>query len=158
MKVLMIHPDKCTGCRNCELACSVFHEGEFRPRVSRVHAYSWEKEGISVPMMCQQCDNAPCVSVCPSGAMSQIKATGLVSWNSNLCIRCRMCTIACPFGNAVYDSGSKNILKCDQCNGDPECVRFCPNEALTYLDDTIAVRSREKAFAAKFREAFKEVK
>jgi len=37
MKVLMIHPDKCTGCHNCELACSVFHEGEFRPRVSRVH-------------------------------------------------------------------------------------------------------------------------
>jgi len=69
-----------------------------------------------------------------------------------------MCTIACPFGNAVYDASSKNILKCDQCNGDPECVRFCPSEALTYLEDTVAVRSREKAFTAKFKEVFKEVK
>jgi len=50
MKVLMIHPDKCTGCRNCELAYSVFHENEFRPRVSRVHAYSWEREGLPGPL------------------------------------------------------------------------------------------------------------
>ena len=43
------------------------------------------------------------------------------------------------------------------CKGDPECVRFCPSEALTYVEDTIAVRARKKAFAAKFKEAFKEV-
>ena len=49
------------------------------------------------------------------------------------------------------------IIKCDMCKGDPECVRFCPNEALTYVEDTIAVRARKKAFAAKFKEPFKEV-
>jgi len=43
------------------------------------------------------------------------------------------------------------------CKGDPECVHFCPNGALVYLDDTIAVRDRKKAFASKFRAAFKEV-
>jgi Fe-S-cluster-containing hydrogenase component 2 len=68
-----------------------------------------------------------------------------------------MCTVACPFGNAVCDAASGSIIKCDMCKGDPECVKFCPSEALTYVEDTIAVRARNKAFAAKFKEAFKEV-
>ena len=156
-KVLMIHADKCIGCRNCELACSFSHEGAFRPRHSSVHAYSWEREGISVPMMCQHCEEAPCVSVCPTGAMHLNEANGLVEWSKNTCIRCKMCTAACPFGNAVYDATGGSIIKCDMCKGDPECVRFCPMEALTYVEDTIAVRARKKAFAAKFKEAFKEV-
>jgi Fe-S-cluster-containing hydrogenase component 2 len=85
------------------------------------------------------------------------KGNGLVEWNKNTCIRCKMCTVACPFGNAFYDAASRSIIKCDMCKGDPECVRFCPNEALTYVEDTIAVRARKKAFAAKFKETFKEV-
>lgn len=156
-KVLMIHADKCTGCRNCELSCSAFHEGRFKPRLSRVHAYVWDREGLSVPMMCQHCEDAPCVSVCPTGAMRRNKTASTVDWNKNTCIRCRMCTIACPFGNAVYDSDGNSILKCDLCSGDPECVKFCPSEALTFLEGTIAVRARKKAYAAKFKEAFKEV-
>ena len=73
--VLMIHPDRCTGCRNCSLACSFRHEGQFRPAASRVHVYSWEREGFSVPTMCQQCDTAPCVNVCPTGALNRAKGT-----------------------------------------------------------------------------------
>ncbi|MEN6310207.1 MAG: 4Fe-4S dicluster domain-containing protein [Acidobacteriota bacterium] len=155
-KVIMIHADKCTGCRNCELACSFIQEGAFRPLLARVHAYSWEREGVSVPMMCQHCEDAPCITVCPTGAMHRNKATDTVDWNSTTCIKCRMCTIACPFGNAVYDSQTNRIIKCNMCNGDPECVRFCPSEALTYAEGTVAVRSRKKAYAAKFKEAFKE--
>ncbi len=156
-KILMIHPDKCTGCQNCMLACAESHEGEFRLRASRVHVFTWEREGMSVPMMCQHCDNAPCIPVCPTGAMHRNAADGLVAWDGNKCIRCRMCVQACPFGNAVYDAASGNILKCDYCEGAPECVKFCPDGALTYTDDTISTRSRKKAFAAKFKEAFKEV-
>ncbi len=157
MKVLVIHPDRCTGCRNCELACTFAHEGEFRPRASRVHVYSWEKEGASVPMMCQQCDDAPCAAVCPTGAMHREPGSTLIAWNADACIRCRMCTLACPFGSAVYDAKSGNILKCDDCAGNPECVRFCPAQALEYVDDTIALRSRNKAVAAKLKETFQEV-
>jgi carbon-monoxide dehydrogenase iron sulfur subunit len=156
-KVIMIHADKCTGCHNCELACSFKQEGLFRPVLSRVHAYSWEREGLSVPMMCQHCEDAPCASVCPTGAMRRNKASGLIDWNKDTCMRCRMCTIACPFGNVVYDSGTNKILKCNMCDGDPECVHFCPSEALTYIEGTIAVRARKKAFASKFKEVFKEV-
>jgi anaerobic carbon-monoxide dehydrogenase iron sulfur subunit len=157
-KVLMIHPDKCTGCRNCELACSFAHEGAFRPRGSRVKVYSWERDGISVPMMCQQCDDASCVAVCPTGAMHRAKGQMLVEWEASRCIRCRMCVQACPFGAATYDSATSSILKCDTCQGKPECVEFCPNQALEYQDDTVSTRSRSKSLAAKFRDAFQEVR
>lgn len=156
-KILMIHPDKCTGCQSCVLACSYAHEGEFRPTGSRIHVYTWEREGISVPMMCQQCDNAPCVEVCPTGAMHRNPESGVVEWDEDSCILCRMCVQACPFGNSVYDSFTNSILKCDTCGGDPACVKYCPNNALEYVEDTISTRSRKKAFASKFKEAFQEV-
>jgi anaerobic carbon-monoxide dehydrogenase iron sulfur subunit len=156
--VLMVHPDKCTGCRSCELACTFSHEGSFRPVASRVHAYTWEREGMSVPMMCQQCDPAACVAVCPTGAMHPNKAAGVVEWDVSKCIRCRMCTLACPFGNAAFDAKTNSILKCDTCNGNPECVQVCPTQALEYLGDTVAIRSRKKAYAAKFKDAFQEVR
>ena len=157
-KILMIHPDKCTGCRNCELACAFVHEGQFRLAATRVHAYTWERVGISVPMLCQQCDEAACVKVCPTGAMHRSNAlANLVDWDERVCIRCKMCTVACPFGNARYDAASSAIFKCDTCQGAPECVTFCPNAALEYVDDTQQVRSRKKAYAAKFKDAFQEV-
>jgi Fe-S-cluster-containing hydrogenase component 2 len=58
--VLMIHADKCTGCHNCALACAMTHEQSFRLPAARVHVCTWEREGFSVPMMCQHCSDAPC--------------------------------------------------------------------------------------------------
>lgn len=153
-RLLMIHPDKCTGCKNCVLACSFALEKDFRPAGTRIHVFTWEREGISVPMMCQQCGDAPCVRVCPTGAMHRMTNGGVVDWDKNKCILCKMCTHACPFGNAVYDSLSKSILKCDECAGDPACVRMCPNKALEFAEDTVSTRSIKKAFASKFKEAF----
>lgn len=155
--VLMIHPDRCTGCRNCALACSFAKEQQFRPAAARVHVYTWEREGFSVPMMCQQCDEASCMKVCPTGALARAKGTTLVSYEPRKCIRCRMCTIACPFGNAVYDSVTESILKCDTCGGDPACVQNCPTHALEFVEEGISTRSRKKAFASKFKSAFEEV-
>lgn len=155
--LLMIHPDKCTGCENCALACAFAHEKDFRPAATRIHVYTWEREGMSVPMMCQQCADAPCASVCPTGAMHRLTADSTVVWDADKCIRCRMCTQACPFGNAVYDTMSNSILKCDLCDGDPACVRMCPNKALEFVPDTVSTRTRKKAFAKKFKEAFQEV-
>lgn len=156
-KVLMIHPDKCTGCHNCTLACSYGHEAQFRPVGTRIHVYTWEREGFSVPMMCQQCDEASCMKVCPTGALSRVKGAALVDYDRAKCIGCRMCTLACPFGNAVYDGATAAILKCDQCGGDPECVKLCPSKALEFVDDSVSTRSRKKSFAAKFKTAFQEV-
>lgn len=155
-KVLMIHPDRCTGCHNCTLVCGFRHENQFRPAASRIHISTWEREGFSVPMMCQQCDSASCLKVCPTGALHRIKGSAVVEYTKSKCIGCRMCTIACPFGNAVYDGVTESILKCDTCDGDPACVRFCPNQALEFVDDNVSTRSRKKAFASKFKAAFEE--
>jgi anaerobic carbon-monoxide dehydrogenase iron sulfur subunit len=156
-KILMIHPDKCTGCKNCVGACSYIKEEQFRPAASRIHVYTWEREGISVPMMCQQCGDAPCVAVCPTGAMHRKPGDTLVEYDKKKCIRCRMCVQACPFGNAVYDSITDAIIKCDTCEGAPACVSMCPTHALEFVDDNISTRSRKKAFAKKFKDAFQEV-
>jgi Fe-S-cluster-containing hydrogenase component 2 len=156
-KILMIHPEKCTGCRNCTLACSYNKEGQFRPAASRIHVFTWEREGFSVPIMCQQCNDAPCISVCPTNSMYRLPGITLVEYDSRDCIRCRMCVQACPFGNAIYDSFTNTILKCDTCNGDPACVQFCPTKALTFEDETVSTRSRKKALAAKIKDAFQEV-
>ncbi len=128
-KVLMIHPDKCTGCRNCELACSFEHERRFRPGASRVQAFTWEREGISVPMMCQQCDDAACVTVCPTGAMHHSTTTqALIDWDADKCIRCRMCVIACPFGNARYDATDEQHLQVRQLRRRTAVRRLLPHQ------------------------------
>jgi Fe-S-cluster-containing hydrogenase component 2 len=151
-KILMISPEKCTGCRSCELACSFKHEQEFNPARSRVTNLTWEKEGFSTPMMCMQCDNAACVKVCPMGAITRDEVTGAMLVNDVKCIRCKMCVHACPFGNAMYDSQSRKINKCDLCGGDPECAKNCPSGAITYREASTANISKKKAIAAKFKE------
>ncbi len=96
------------------------------------------------------------MKVCPTGALSRAKGTTLVAFDNAKCIKCRMCTIACPFGNIAYDAATESIQKCDTCGGDPACVRACPSAALEFVDDTISMRSRKKSFASKFKSAFEE--
>ncbi len=152
-KILMIHPDRCVGCQVCAMACAFEHEGSQRLEASRVHVYVWREEGVSVPMLCQQCSDAACVAVCPTGAMHRNSATAQIELDESRCIRCRMCTMACPFGNSIYDALTDRIVKCDVCQGDPACVKMCPSDALEYVEDTLSTRSRQKDFAAKLKEA-----
>ncbi|MEA4907510.1 MAG: 4Fe-4S dicluster domain-containing protein [Chloroflexi bacterium] len=152
-KILMIHPERCVGCDACMMACAFEHEGSQRLAASRVHIYTWDEEGISVPMLCQQCSDAACVTVCPTGAMHRNPDTALIELDASRCIRCRMCTMACPFGNAVYDALTDSIFKCDTCFGDPACVKKCPSDALVYVDDTISNKNRQRDFAAKMKDA-----
>jgi len=155
-KILALAPEKCSSCRTCELACSFQHNQEFRPTASRVAVFSWETVGVSVPMMCLQCDNAACVKVCPVGAITKSDKGAMVV-NENRCIKCKMCLIACPFGNTTFDGVSQKIIKCDLCQGDPACVKFCPNGAITYKEPTAATMKKKKAYAAKFKELVQEV-
>lgn len=155
-KILTLAPEKCTGCRTCELACSFQHEQEFRPSSSRVSVFTWESVGISVPMMCLQCDSAACMKVCPVGAISKSE-TGAMVINQSRCIQCKMCITACPFGNTTYDQVSCKIMKCDLCDGDPACARFCPSGAITYQEPVDATMSKKKAYASKFKQLFQEV-
>ena len=151
-----IHPEKCTGCRNCELACALEHEGNFRVKASRIHVYAWEREAFSVPMMCQQCKDAACSTVCMPKALTRDTATGLVDYDAAKCIGCKMCVQACQFGNIAWDAMSGTVLKCDTCDGDPACARICPTGALEWADEGLAVQPRKKSFATKLKNAFAE--
>lgn len=157
-KMLMIYPDRCTGCRNCELACSFFHDGEFRLSASRIRVHNWELEGISVPTTCVQCEDAPCVLVCPTQSMRREPERDRVGWDEERCIGCRMCTLACPFGAVIYETSRSRILKCDLCDGSPECVAFCPTGALEFLEEPDAVRGRQKCVAEGLKKMYAEVR
>jgi Fe-S-cluster-containing hydrogenase component 2 len=156
-KILVIQPEKCTGCRTCELVCSFVKTGEFNPARSRISVFSFEKVGFSTPVVCQQCSNAACMQVCPVGAISRNEGTGAMVVDSGKCLRCKMCTIACPFGATIYDSVVDIIAKCDLCNGDPACVKFCPSGAITYAQANQGSLAKRKSYAAKFKNVYEEV-
>ncbi len=156
-KLLMISPEKCISCGTCELACSFAHEGEFRPSMSRISVHRFEM-GVTVPMTCFQCDSPACVAACRTGALVKNTETGIVDVNPEKCIGCRMCVMACPFGNIAYNAILKTPMKCDLCGGDPECVRYCPSHAIEYLPADTATISKRKEFSAKIATALGEVK
>ena len=153
-KILILSPEKCTNCRTCELACSFRHEQEFNPTRSRVSVLSYEKAGISVPIMCLQCDNAACVKVCPVGAITRNEETGAMVINQIRCISCKMCINACPFGSTGYDDVNRSIIKCDLCDGNPECAKNCPSGAIVFRESNTANLNKKKAIASKFKEIF----
>jgi len=155
-KILTLAPEKCTGCRTCELACSFHHDREFRPTASRVTVLTWEAVGLSMPMMCLQCDSAACMKVCPTGAVHRSDAGAMVVTEAR-CIGCKMCITACPFGNTTYDDIKQKVLKCDLCNGDPACAKFCPSAAITYKEATTASHKKKRTYAEKFRAVLEEV-
>ena len=108
-KALMINDEKCTGCRLCELVCSVMHDGISNPSRSRIKVIKWEAEGLYIPMSCQQCQDAPCMNVCPVKAISRDEDLARVIVDYDVCIGCRACVSACPFGAMSFNVIDKNI-------------------------------------------------
>jgi len=149
-KVLMIDYEKCTGCRLCEMVCSVKHEGVSNPARSRIKIVKWEWEGRYVPMGCQQCESAPCMAVCPVKAISRDEEMGRVEIDYDVCIGCRMCVAICPFGGMGFDTLASKVIKCDFCDGDPQCVRFCEPGAIQYVDAGEVSSVKQIAAAEKF--------
>ena len=149
-KVLMIDYEKCTGCRLCELVCSVKHEGVSNPARSRIKIVKWEWEGRYVPMSCQQCESAPCQAVCPVKAISRNGEMGRVEVDYDVCIGCRMCVAVCPFGAMGFNPLAKKVIKCDFCDGEPQCVRFCEPKAVQYVDAAQVSAVKQLAAAEKF--------
>jgi Fe-S-cluster-containing hydrogenase component 2 len=157
-KILMINPDKCSSCKTCELACSFYHEQEFNPAKSRIHALTWERFGVGIPIMCMHCDEALCMEVCVVDAIYYDESTNAVLVDHDRCLGCKLCVSACPFGNITYNTDSKKIIKCDACGGDPQCVKMCPSEAIDYIEDNSVNLSKKKIAAEKFKDLFEGVK
>ncbi|MCG7945241.1 MAG: 4Fe-4S dicluster domain-containing protein [Candidatus Thiodiazotropha taylori] len=131
---LLIDPDKCTGCVQCEMACSYENEGIFNPSKSRIRVFTFHHEGRFVPYTCTQCAEAWCMQACPVDAISLDVNSGAKVVSDSLCVGCKVCTIACPFGTVNYSTASGKVTKCDLCGGDPACAKACPTGAITYVD------------------------
>lgn len=133
-KVLLINYEKCTGCRLCEQVCAVKHHGASNPSRSRIRVMKWEMEGLYIPVSCQQCQDAPCLNACPVGAISRNEELNRVEVDYDVCIGCRTCVSVCPFGAMHYNAIDGKVAKCDLCDGDPQCVRFCDIKAIEFTD------------------------
>ncbi len=113
------------------LACSFKKDREYSLIKSRIALL--QVDGSNIPTTCRHCINAPCIQACPVDA---IKRDGyIVKIDDEICIGCRVCIDACPFGSISVDPRSEKMVKCDLCDGEPECVKYCAYQAIEFIDE-----------------------
>jgi Fe-S-cluster-containing dehydrogenase component len=142
-KKIYIDPSKCTGCRTCELVCSIKNENMANPVLSRIQNVQYKYLGQRIPTLCLQCEDAICVSSCPTGALRRDGSLGVVKHSKDLCIGCGLCFISCPFGGIAIDPRSGGVFKCELCEGDPECVKACLDKAITYEEPDVTLLNKK---------------
>ena len=155
-KMLIVDHSKCTGCRLCEVVCSVKKNGAANPARARITVIKWESICIETPMLCQQCETAPCVAVCPVGALTRDESIGRVTVDYDLCIGCKFCVAVCPFGAMGIDPVARKVIKCDLCDGDPTCAKFCETKALQYVDASTAGKTKMREAAQNLSDLLKK--
>ncbi len=144
MKRIYVKEDICMGCHLCEVYCRFQHaqskdlikafKRESPPALPRLRVE--ERGSVSFSVRCQQCDEAPCVQACLTGALTRDPMSSLVKVDEKRCIGCWTCLLVCPLGAIRQDKEQKKALKCDLCEEEniPACVANCPNEALVCIE------------------------
>jgi anaerobic carbon-monoxide dehydrogenase iron sulfur subunit len=151
---LLVDPEKCTGCRLCEMACSMAHHGILNPQRARIRVLRFAGGRGHVPVVCQACEDAPCIKTCPMNARIRTAGRAVVT-DADRCIGCRACAYICPFGAPVVNPDDGKTLTCDLCEdeeGRPWCVRACRDcGALQLVDagETSGRKSRQRAAQAR---------
>ncbi|KAA0256843.1 4Fe-4S dicluster domain-containing protein [Deferribacter autotrophicus] len=152
MKAVLIFPERCIGCKHCELSCAIAHSqtkslfSMFSEKIiskPRIHVEVGE-DLLTFPNKCRHCNPAPCIEICPTNAIVRDESTEFVLVEYSKCITCGMCAIACPFGIITFDK-TPNVmtnrsvnLKCDNCierveeGKEPACVEACKTNALVF--------------------------
>ena len=169
---LVIDLDLCVGCHACATACKEWNTGGHMAPLPDFNAYgagawgvwfnrihSFEEgsadEGgesshgartVHFPKSCLHCEDAACVTVCPTGASYKRAEDGIVLVNENLCIGCKLCSWACPYGAREFDADQGVMKKCTLCidriyndnlameERQPACVMVCPTNARFFGD------------------------
>ena len=158
----------CVGCHACAVSCKEWNAaGPSAPLTdrdpyganptgvwfNRVHrsessggAVGGEGRTVYFPKSCLHCDDAPCVTVCPTGASYKREEDGIVLVNAETCIGCKLCSWACPYGAREYDDDAGVMKKCTLCidriyhenlpesSRLPACVTTCPAGARSFGD------------------------
>ncbi|WP_424926482.1 4Fe-4S dicluster domain-containing protein [Amaricoccus tamworthensis] len=164
---LVIDLDTCVGCHACVTACKEWNTNGYGAPLSdqepygadpvgtflnRVHSYEYVPEDgsapgvVHFPKSCLHCADAPCVTVCPTGASLKREEDGIVLVNEDDCIGCGLCAWACPYGARELDASAGVMKKCTLCvdriynvnlpeeDRQPACVRTCPAGARHFGD------------------------
>ena len=163
---LVIDLDTCVGCHACVISCKGWNTENYGAPLSdqdpygadptgtflnRVHSYEVQPPDgtaqlIHFPKSCLHCEDAPCVTVCPTGASYKRAEDGIVLVNESSCIGCGLCAWACPYGAREMDAAAKVMKKCTLCvdriynenlpeeDRQPACVRTCPSNARHFGD------------------------
>jgi Fe-S-cluster-containing dehydrogenase component/formate-dependent nitrite reductase membrane component NrfD len=145
----VIDQRKCIGCHACTVACKEENQvplGAFRTWVKYVErgAYPDVRRYFSV-LRCNHCDDAPCVTICPTVALYR-RPDGIVDFDNARCIGCKSCMQACPYDALYIDPDTRTAAKCHYCAHrievglEPACVVVCPEQAIVAgdLDDPTA--------------------
>ncbi len=152
---MLINTKKCIGCFACRLACQnqnhlLDDEAFIRYETKETGTYP-AVHMETVPLQCMQCEDAPCVSVCPTGA-SHFGPDGIVEVDQGRCIGCKYCMAACPYQVRVVNSQTGTVGKCRYCVANTgsgqdasNCVTACPTGVRIWgdLDDPDSEISRE---------------
>ena len=155
-KTIVVDSLKCTGCRLCEMVCTVKHEGVCNPSRSRIHVFRCQEALLDLPMVCQQCESPICAAVCPTNAIRRDEELGRVIVDYDLCIGCKMCVVVCPFGAMGFDTIAHKVINCDLCDGDPECIKFCSTKAIQYVDVTTVNIRKGRESSAKISQQIRQ--
>lgn len=152
MKKLMVHIERCAGCKRCELECMAEHSksknyiyGFINGEELKTRIFVESINDRPVPIVCRHCKEPLCVSACISGVMKKNTENGFVNneENGQKCVGCWMCIMACPYGviNPSFETVERDrifpkALKCDFCpeREIPACVSACPNEVIEVVD------------------------
>ena len=163
---LVIDLDTCVGCHACVVNCKEWNTGGYGAPLADADPYGAEPLGawlnrihtfevqppegpaqiVHFPKSCLHCDDAPCVTVCPTGASYKRSADGIVLVDESMCIGCGLCAWSCPYGAREMDPAEKVMKKCTLCvdriynenlpevDRVPACVRTCPAQARHFGD------------------------
>jgi formate dehydrogenase iron-sulfur subunit len=155
---LLFDATSCIACNACSAACKE-QNGLPMPIEAVPTAYTWttvqQRDGVNVRRLCMHCLDPTCVSVCPVGALS-VTETGAVDYDETLCIGCRYCIMACPFGVPKYqwDSPVPIVGKCTLCvdrlrqGKDTACASVCPTGATLFGEREALAREAQRRLAA----------
>ena len=134
---------KCIGCHTCEIQCKSNKSLSVGPRLCQIVEVGPQlidnvPRASYIFMPCFHCQNPWCVAACPTGAMTRREKDGIVYVNHTLCVGCKTCISACPWGAPQWDPKIGKVVKCDYCMDrideglKPACVTACTTDCLQF--------------------------
>jgi len=141
---MVIDTNRCTCCHGCTIACiseNNLPDGKYRSWVKKISKGIYPNVGFHfLPRLCNNCEDAPCLNLCPTKATYRTEEDGVVHVDRDICIGCHICIDACPYGARYFNTITNTADKCDFCYHritkgiEPACVTACTGRARIFGD------------------------